>query len=200
MRRYGKKGEKMSLDIDLEDEHGNEVASMNWLRNPFGLERWAEGNVGDKFKLYNSKTDERVNLWYVCNRWNYDKGNEINFGRDKDFNRILFKEVVDTYWEYLSKLKCGYFFFSVPLYQQFLGNKGFPLLFDNDGWIVGSWMKNDDIADIAVPMRYFEDNNIVDLGSIACKDILQGYKDWFLELVNFAVKLQDPDLRFYCSN
>lgn len=160
----------MSLSNDEEDE----VISLNWLRNPFGLERWAELNVGEKVNL-----PENERLWDVCNRWTYDKSNEID--------RKLFKKVVDIYWSKIQNLQVGYFVFDLPGYRQMVeGPVGMKLTrryyeYRRDG------------ADIAIRMECFKRDLSLD------NPTLEKWKEWFHRLVVFAEKLQDPNMEFYCS-
>ena len=105
----------MSLEIDLiEKETGNEVMSLNWLRNPFGLQTWAEDNVGMKIvqrvRGISGREELFEDLRYVCNHWSYEDSSDIDRG--------LFKQVVDTYWKEIQKLEVGYFVFN-------LSNKSF---------------------------------------------------------------------------
>ena len=166
----------MSIEISLRDkETDEEIMSLNWLRNPFGLERWAEDNlilyVGETAKL-----PEKKKLWYVCNNWNYENSDEID--------RQLFKEVIDEYWMVLQKLEVGYFVFDLPEYRQFVEGviNGRKLEFEN-------YRYQRDHTEIAIEMECFR--NIPSL---------HGYKEWFYRLVLFAEKLQDPNVVFHCSN
>ena len=183
----------MSLDISLlkkpegeikEGQQLEEIASMNWLRNPFGLCNWAE----DNFKAVGAKTD--TELWYVINHWNYKDSPNVD--------KKLFKSVVDSYWKVLQKIDKGYFFFDVYCYIQFIEphRDKFP-----DEFIAA--MDSKKIAGlnhkleskIGIPMEHFIPE-IIDLGGMD----LEKYKNWFFELVKFAEKLQDEDVIFYCSN
>ena len=161
----------MSLNISLRDkETDEEIMSLNWLRNPFGLERWAGDNVGEVINV-----PIRQRLGYVCNNWNYEKSNEID--------RQLFKEVVDGYWTALQKREVGYFVFDLPEYRQFVeGDIGRKLEFEDYGY-------RKDHTEIAIKMECFCEY-----------PSLQEYKEWFYQLVLFAEKLQDPNVVFHCSN
>jgi hypothetical protein len=167
----------MSLEIRLSDKKTDEeVMSLNWLRNPFGLERWAEANVCE---IYVSKEEER--LRYVCNHWNYDKSKEID--------KQLFEKVVDNYWAVIKNLEVGYFAFNLPEYRQFVEG------------MIGKNLKMKDYryrnnpTEIVINMELFK-------GEFVFTDSkgLEGYKGWFRQLVAFAEKLQEPDMVFYCSN
>ena len=156
----------MSLDIDLIDRTTGEViADMNWFRNPFGLERWADGNVGHLVKIPKGKT-----LWYVCNHWNYKESSRIN--------RMLFKMVVDEYWKHVKQIEIGVIVFS---FKSFVQNNHRELCMNEYEF------RNDD-RDIAVFMKPTDPHN------------LDYYKAWFKQLVDFADKLQDPKMKFLCSN
>lgn len=61
----------MSLDISLYTNNNEEVASLNWLRNPFGLERWAAANV--KGVPFHSNGITEPDLYEICNKWTYDE-------------------------------------------------------------------------------------------------------------------------------
>ena len=161
----------MSLEISLRKKGDEEEAmSLNWLRNPFGLERWAEANVG---KTDNSPENER--LWHVLNNWNY--------GKSKEIDKCLFKEVVDGYWCIIRELEVGYFAFTLPMYRQFVEGKLRKRLEFSD------WCYRRGHTEIAIKMEFFEDVATLD-----------GYKEWFHRLVLFAEKLQEQGMEFYCSN
>jgi hypothetical protein len=170
------------------DTLGEEVRSMNWLRNPFGLCNWAE----DNFCYVGAKSD--TELYYVVNNWAYDDSNKVD--------RKLFKSVVDGYWRVISKLSKGYFFFDVHSYIQFLEPK--MHFIPREPFMNGeSRIKNIvHLPDkIGLPMQYMTKDVItLSLNDDQTDGILQRYKDWFLELVKFAEELQDENLEFYCSN
>ena len=85
----------MSLEISLRKKgEEDEIMSLNWLRNPFGLERWAAANT-------EKENVERGRLWYVCNHWNYDKAKKID--------TRVFKEIIDKYWGVIRELREGCF-------------------------------------------------------------------------------------------
>jgi signal peptidase I len=166
----------MSLEISLRDKETDEVVmSLNWLRNPFGLEQWAELNVGE---TGNSQKEER--LWYVCNNWNYD--------RSKEIDKQLFKNVVDSYWVVLKNLGVGYFVFTLPEYRQFVEG----LMGRNLEMKDYHYQKNH--TEIAINMECFKNDPSLDTPS------LEKYKEWFHRLVVFAEKLQEPCMEFHCSN
>ena len=153
----------MSLEIDLTDRTtGQTVAEMNWLRNPMGLERWAEANVGHLVNIPKGKT-----LWYVCNHWNYEKSSRVN--------RELFKRVVDEYWKHIEQLERGAIVYSFPSFVQHVNR---TLQFRE-------YEFRNDYKEIAVFLKPYN---------------LDRYKAWFKELVDFAEKLQDRNVSFFCSN
>lgn len=175
----------MSLNITLtNNKQKEELASINWLRNPFGLCNWAEDNV--------KPTDlKEKDLYYVVNHWNYEKSDQIN--------RALFKKVVYDYWYEIRKLERGYFFFTLQTYIQFVEPNLSALpkvnihFLNNVNRIKDSYYTDDNR--IAVPQEYFN-NPIFNLSG----STLEHYKNWFKELVDFADLLQNKDNAFYCSN
>ena len=174
----------MSLDIYLTDKKtGDEVADMNWFRNPFGLCQWAEDNYE-----YVNGHEGKKSLWYVCNHWSYAKSGRVN--------RKLFKDVVHEYWDTISFIKQGYFFFNLPSYRQFIEGK-LNYLPGNDGIFNRSILgqKYDIKSRLLIPMEHFGDR----LFGIS-KHTLDDYREWFKELLWFAELLQDKNNRFYCSN
>ncbi|AEG18684.1 hypothetical protein [Methanobacterium paludis] len=182
----------MSLDISLyKGEDG--IIAMNWFRNPFGLERWAEKNVGDKVKIQDEEGN-KVTLWDVCNKWCYKRAEVLNslIPEVKRRNRLLFKEVVDAYWSEIQKLDEGFFFFDLPTYDHFVGQH--TSVFPNE-WVLTVTFTE---KEIVIPMDYFK-NEVFNLGRVN-KGGLQGYKDWFKELVDFADLLQNLDYTFEGSN
>lgn len=177
----------MSLDIALYDNDDNCIAEMNWLRNPFGLCKWAEDNC---HYVWNSVPVENERLWYVCNNWAYDKSNEVD--------RIQFKKVVDRYWYTLQTLETTYYFFDLPSYRQFIEGKldHLPtkmLAFVETLSIEGS--KYDNQQRLLIPVDLFK-SPIFHLGKVSSEK----QKAWMLELVKFAELLQNESNRFYCSN
>ena len=173
----------MSLDISVSKD-GEELASINWLRNPFGLEQWAERNVGDKVSNFG------ITLYDVCNNWAYDEA--------KNVDRKLFKDIVDLYWEEIKRLEIGYFFFNFREFLNFIpGLNGFPKDVPEFGSVlkISKAVWKGDLY--GIPQEYFYDNSRYHLGS---NYSLRFYKSWFKELVDIAELLQDPETEFYCSN
>ncbi len=175
----------MSLDITLTNRKTNEeVASMNWLRNPYGLCRWAEDNID----IIEGASSDVVNLHFVCNNWAYSKG--------KDIDRKLFKQVIDTYWEKIQKLERGYYAFDLASYMSFVQPRFelFPhtVIFGQLSIEEAKFLPD---RRLAIPMEYFN-KPIFNLGHCS----LENYKNWFKELVDFAELLQDEDNEFDCSN
>lgn len=174
----------MSLDISVSKD-GEELAGINWLRNPFGLEQWAERNVGDKVSNFG------ITLYDVCNNWAYDEA--------KNVDRKLFKDIVDLYWEEIRRLERGYFFFNfrefevmVAQHYNLFPKEDLPCVINPE--ILGSIWKGDLYG---IPQEYFCNDNIFHLGT---HFHLVAYKLWFKVLVDLAELLQDPETEFYCSN
>lgn len=171
----------MSLNISLiGKETKEEVMSLNWLRNPFGLERWAESNVGDIVDIVVGtymELHEEQTLHYVCNHWCYDESDNIDRGQ--------FKWIVDKYWDKIQELEVGYFVFDLPEYRQFVEGK-LKRELDHS---VGDFEYRKDNTEIAIKMELFEGTKSFD-----------EYKQWFQQLVLFAERLQDADVEFDCSN
>lgn len=177
----------MSLDIALYDSEGNVITEMNWLRNPFGLCQWAEDNAHYLWQAEPATNDQ---LWFVCNTWNYAKSEEVD--------RAHFKSVVDRYWDTLKGLEVTYYFFNLPAYRQFVESKidHLPtnqLAFTDTLSIEGS--KYDKEHRLMIPVDLFKPS-IFNLGNPSTEK----QKQWMMELVDFADKLQDETCRFYCSN
>ena len=177
----------MSLDISLCDTDGDDIKSMNWLRNPFGLEQWAQGN-------FEYITKECViilpfTLWDVCNQWNYEKSSEVD--------RPLFKFVVDVYAGVLKQLETGYFWFDIYGANQYIIPKAHSLPFETMygvSSIKGRVYHKDSMG---IPQKYCK--NLFDFGSRNAHT-LEWYNDWFNQLVEFAELLQNTEYDFYCSN
>ena len=177
----------MSLDISLHTKDGEEVAAMNWLRNPFGLCNWAE----DNYVSPNAITSQR--LYFACNHWAYDNS--------KNINRTMFLNAATEYNEQIQALKEGFFYFDLPGYRQFVQPhmRLFPSSiprFGNTTHIDGEQYIGDRLA---IPMEHFQpiEFNIF-FGEFT--SLLAQYKAWMRKLIDFAVKLQDTSLEFYCSN
>jgi hypothetical protein len=154
----------MSLDITLTDRKtGEEIASMNWLRNPYGLCNWAEAN----YRYATKQPDPKKDLHYVINHWNYEKSSRVN--------RALFKQIVDEYWRVIKGLEKGYFFFDVWGYIQFI-QPNLDLIPQEESLfgtqrIVGAERLDHEIG---IPMEYFADRAF-HLG----KSGLDEWKAWF---------------------
>jgi len=175
----------MSLDIALLDKDEEEVLSMNWLRNPFGLASWVKDNA----EFLGFKPEEEKSLYYVVNHWNYDKG--------KDIDRALFLDVVDSYWEVIEPMEKGFFFFNLPSYHQFIEKnvKYMPKPKDYrstepDGL---NYTKNCHV--LMIPMENFY-HSVFHLSDPS----LDYYKNWYKKLIHFSDRLQDEQYTFYCSN
>jgi len=156
------------------------VKSMSWVRSPFGLENWAESNVGhliDKSD-FDIPSDQKP-LNYICNNWSYDNSNLIN----KD----LFFKIIKTYLEAIQKLKKGYFYFKnikvlnnyIPKKMQMEIKKRTykarikiyeKIKIDHDMYIKLMEKYND------VDYLFFNKNNYT----------LEHYKIWFIQLFSIA--------------
>ena len=175
----------MGLDLSLYNrETGEEEYEINWSRNPYGLIRWAQDNVGDKVMVPGIRHDDP--LWYVCNHWNYGKSYRVN--------RELFKRVIDAYWVEIQKLDSGRFYFSAGELWQFIISGGVADVFHWHGW-----PEHKEDGRIGLDMERFLDPRF-HLSDTGKESMLNHYKYWFKRLVAFAEALQDKRYRFYCSN
>lgn len=182
----------MSLDLYLYDrETDEEVAWVNWLRNPFGLCNWAMDNVDHDLGA-------SITLHRVCNMWSYDKGDDIN--------RELFKTVVDDYGRCVMELKCGYFCFDdwgKALANFTSGNWSAPTCPDR-WWPFDYLNDHKDVINLngklAIPQEWFSNPMQSDPFYPAWDASLVAYQAWYRQLMDFANLLQDDRYRFYCSN
>ena len=180
----------MSLDISLYDKDDDDIMSINWLRNPYGLERWAEASV------FHVKLDfeSEATLWQVCNENNYDKS--------EDIDRKRFQRVVWSYWEIIKNIETGFFFFRLGEFIQFIQPHydRLPKRESAFGFvdIEGYEYEKPDRDRILIPMEHFK-QDCFHLG-IREDSVLQHYKNWFQELIQFAEYLQDESYTFHCSN
>lgn len=79
----------MSLDIHLSCKScGNEIKSMNWLRNPFGLIYWIKDNTG-------------IDLWHVINEHSYRNSHKVD--------REEFLKLAEAAYEAVSRLDKAHF-------------------------------------------------------------------------------------------
>lgn len=205
----------MSLDISLEGK-GGRFHSMNWLRNPFGLCQWAEDNIElpaeveasllerakkhDEQGDYPKKAEKGSLLWFVCNRWCYERGGDID--------RRLFLDVVKAYASGVEKLERGYYFFTFGAYRQFIEPYREKLPSDLTLFAYGGTKKIEGEiwrraspefmeSRLGIPMEHLKDD-----GSFHLRDhcTLDYYKEWIRELADFAERLQDEDVNFHGSN
>lgn len=200
----------MGLDMDLTCNK-EEINEINWLRNPFGLERWVRDNVNNaerthiiSAKVWKDKETRKVlidwnqemdwDLWDVTNQFCYDGCKLLNEDPIKQQKalRRLFKVVVDSYWEQIQKLDVGFLFFDLPSYRQFVEPKRFP------GIIEGAKYGDNcyGIKCLMIPLDVWNARE----GNPRERMDLEGYKKWFKRLVDFANDLQDLDNKFYGSN
>lgn len=170
-------------------ETGEEIISINWLRNPFGLCQWAEDNADPKIDF---------TLWFVCNEWSYDKSAKIN--------RPMFKAVVDAYGEKVRSLNAGYFWFPVDRWPQTIEQMksgALPSPRNSDGWILEHPLKNPNCvlrdAKIGIPQEWFSCTYRPHPLRWAWDASLDAYRTWFGQLESLAEQLQDEQYEFYCS-
>lgn len=174
----------MSLDIAIGNAATGDTRDLNWLRNPFGLCQWAEDNYEYRTK---QRPPEQEQLYYVCNHWAYDRSGEVD--------RPLFKRVVESYWEVLSGLERGYYFFGAGSLIQF---------------VVPHWRHLPVTVEFYSPrvevMAYMDDRVGIPVEHFTHPDFhlsnpsLGSCKAWYEQLLEFAELLQDPAYEFYCSN
>lgn len=152
----------------------DDVHSMNWLRNPFGLCTFAEDNVGDGSSA----------LWHVCNDHAYDKV--------KDLDRAKFLMVVREYWERIRSMEKASFYFTPGSYDQFAKQypKIMPPLLHGDLEAAVAPLQ------ILIPVEKFQ--HAPNFGW-RNQSVLQYYKDRFQELVELATTMQDPEIEIYIS-
>ena len=177
-------GYKMSLDISLSDRiSGVEIIEMNWLRNPFGLCQFAE----DNFQFYKGELEGDLDLWDVCNNWNYEKSEEID--------RPEFKRVIDAYWKVLKDKEQLYYFFALPNFLQFVYGNPLPMERKFMWEEIKGKVHLEDWSKVGIPMEHFG-HEAFHLNEPSTEKA----KDWFAELVRFAELLQHKQYDFYCSN
>jgi hypothetical protein len=206
----------MSLDIHLETAKG-ESHRMNWLRNPYGLCQWIEDNAKlpakildvlvERAKAHDEVASEEEKypktahpaslLWFVINRWCYDKAPQID--------RQLFLDVVKAYSSEVEKLERGYYFFDFGAYRQFVEPYRDQMPSDaTPAWAFGGaepiagevWHRENEHERLAIPMEHFKRECF----HLAGHNTLDYYKKWTSQLVEFAEELQDPRVTFYGSN
>jgi hypothetical protein len=185
----------MSLDISLiERKTGDGVASMNWLRNPYGLCQWSEDNYALAKSLDPTTIKLKEGLWYPINHWNYEKGSRVN--------RKLFKQTVDRYGEAIMALEEGFFCFDASELMHFVVPHLPSLPYKDSPW--GFSNKHIEGAKrydqkLAIPMEYFK-ARCFNLSIPHDLTVLGHYKSWYQQLINFAESLQNPEYQFHCSN
>jgi len=170
--------------MSLSDRTGPEVASIGWLRNPFGLEPWAESAILDRgivpTDLLSTRRRRLVDTSIT--------------GRYQDF-----KEVVDLYWNVIASLESSFFAFDVGSYIQFV--QPYLDLFPQDDTlgvkrVTKSHYKHHHIF---IPMEYFG-VSVFSIKRYGSMTLLGQYKQWFEELVEFATLLaENPDLHLHYS-
>ena|SRR5579872_3619649 len=180
----------MSLDISVSNATTEQAVELNWLRNPFGLERWARANY-----LYVKKEEPKPDLWGVINQWNYDKAEQVD--------KPVFLEVVKRYGEVILHLEKGYFWFDITAYLDFIRPHEALLPWKSFGLgenqrIAGAVYQH---LTMGIPMEYLS-SPVFGLSDEYRHDAhsLARYQAWYQQLIDFAEILQHPDSMFYCSN
>lgn len=189
----------MSLDISIRHRETGDSRDMNWLRNPFGLEHWAEANYRYATRKEAASALPTGSLWHVINDHAYDDSERVE--------RSLFLTVVKTYVDVLNDLERGYFWFDVSGYKQFVQPHvdlmpEYPIRWN--GVSIGGYHIKDEInfeQQVGLPMEYFG-HPAFELSNRYRPDAhtLARYKAWFAELVEFAELLQDSAYEYHCSN
>lgn len=185
----------MSLDIYLYDRSDQEVISMNWLRNPFGLIYVIQANTG-------------VDMWGVINDNAYDNSHKVN--------RKEFLSLAQEAFKKMKALTDG--FFLIPVTKLKDGRQK-----DNNNikLIKEKIFTKESEHHIIYKIRwvdYFEHYCLrmcrsqygrpcqdyrqycTDWNLKAAKEPVKYYKDWTGELLEFATELQNPEYDYYCSN
>ena len=172
----------MGLDIDLCDSDGHPICSINWLRNPFGLQRAVEDNLK---KLGDARiADGKMTLYQVCNKWSYKESENVD--------RAVFLETVKTYYDAFNALEDVRLHFNLMEYCQFVQPRFDRLKKSYTGmWIDGYKIE----ADGRMSLPTSVSNALINQD---CS--FQFYKTWLGQLYDLAVKLQDPSTRVYCEN
>lgn len=191
----------MSFRISLSHK-GDWVRDMNWLRNPFGLAEWIEGNV------------ERCTNMTLSGYLGFCNG-ELSHR----VSRATFQYYVLQYAEQVRKLENGHFRFDLPAYRQFIEGRQGAL----PGRVLASQFRiegerynrefvnlkgggmGEEVTGLDIPMEHFIHREF-NLGIYPRWDatphdrpVLRHYKAWTEELVGFAALLQNEDYDFYCE-
>lgn len=173
-------GRVVSYDITVTIERGDgddRHLSTNWLRNPYGLCRWAEDNVGEAYHFHDRP------LWYVCNNWSY--------GDVDDLPRDRFHRVVTDYHDRIRGLDEGYFHFGLSSFIQFVAPNFGRLPTDGFGRIEGAErLEGGDT--IAIPMEHFGAPGF-NVSARRADTMLGHYQAWFGELVEIAERVRDGE-------
>lgn len=178
----------MGFDMSVSGPGDDDSLWINWLRNPFGLERWAELNYRYDKQRRGDKTEPPMTLWHACNDWN----------TKEPPSRLQFYETVMHYWETISKLPDAFFFFGaadfvyliVPKLSQFK----MKFAWSGSGFIDGMVVL-DGGKYVGLPHIYFRDG--FDLGDKWGK---ADYQRWFEELVEIADKAHNHGWDVTVSN
>jgi hypothetical protein len=179
-----RKENEMGLDLSLYDEKEQEICSLNWLRNPFGLCECVEQNVEHEMRMQIAR---ETSLYYVCNHWNYNKSKHID--------RNLFLTVVKNYDKIFQNIETLYFFFNFKDFLSFCSKHSQHFPRDQFDHIKGIIYHNNNNQVVGIPINHFR-HPCWHLGSVdQCY-----YYQWMKRLVEFAEALQNQKYKFYCSN
>lgn len=167
------------------DEGDSEIASMDWLRNLFGLCTFVEDNVGDRVQ----------SLWHVCNDQAYKVMGELD--------RRKFRRIVLAYWDRLRNLDKAYFYFDFHAYVQFMPNysQAMTLPQHPHDESVGLWApgtSGDDPDRLGIRIERFQHYGRQHF-SWGDTPVLDFYKDWFKRLMHIAEVMQDLNVEVRIS-
>lgn len=171
----------MSLSMNVYNPRTKEYLEISWLRNPYGLCRWAQDNY--LFAAETSPADE-CSLDYVCNTWSYKQSAFVD--------RKRFLDVVRNYARVLLDLDRGFFFFSEEEVKVFLE----PHTLDISA--ITTFRCN---GRLGIDQKHFS-NPCFSLNFISddTRHTLEHYQQWYVRLISMARMLQNPETEFYCSN
>lgn len=171
----------------------DEIASMDWLRNPFGLCTFVEDNVGDRVQ----------SLWHVCNDHAYKVMGELD--------RRKFRRIVLAYWDRLRNLDKAYFYFDFHAYVQFTSSYSDAMViapnrfstdpqnaFAQGAYTWRSSSSDDDPDRLGIRVERFQQYRYEHF-SWGDTPVLDFYKDWFKRLVNIAEVMQDLNVEVHIS-
>ena len=175
-------------------ETKDEVARLEWLRNPFSLAGWIEDNT---------RRITPMSLSRYLGMFSYRNSDHVS--------RPTFKYYVDLYAQQVRELTVGYFCFNLQQYRQFIQPCLEHLPYDNNRFLekriigekyiernvkLANGGESREIVAIAIPMEHFTHREF-HLGGL---NTLAHYQAWTEELVSFAELLQNTDYIFDCEN